>query len=443
MRPSARLVAATVLVRVFRDQAFASAALDAELERAAQLDPRDRRLATELVYGALRVRPYLETQIGRHTRDGIDALDPVMRAHLLVASYQVVFLDRIPPFAAVSEAVTLVRKARGVVMSRFANAVLRKLSQHRERWGPASIETAVRDSTPPWFIDRLTQALGSQDAAQSFVLAGPWPPSLCLRVRRAEDRDVWISRLAEALPSAEIAKGKMSPLCILLRGAGRLQSLPGFGSAAWLAQEEGSQFLGLAVGARSGERVLDACAGRGNKTSLLAERVGLDGQLDAADLHTAKLEVLKRQVSAAGAQLHETFAVDWAVGCGDVPEGYDRVLVDAPCSGTGTLRRRPDLLLRDLSENLRELPTMQSKILMQAASRCRPGGRVIYAVCSVLREEAEDVVQAALASCPWLCPVPFDSDDVKAHFGDAAMMRLLPHEHGTDGYFLACLERQA
>jgi len=439
---TARGVAATVMERVLRDEAFAAAALDAELERAAQLEDRDRRLATELTYGTLRCRLMLERRIEKFASRGLGNVDPCTLAHLLVAAYQLVVLDRIPAFAAVSEAVDLVRSARGEGMGRFANAVLRRLSDEVAKGGKTELDQAVLASVHPWLLDRIATSLGSSEAATSYVTAGPWPPPSCIRVRSAEERQQWIDQLAAHIPLAEVQAGRASPLCVTLHGAGHLTRLPGAGTG-WIVQEEGSQVVGLSLGARPGDKVLDACAGRGNKTSLLAMQVGPSGAVDAADLHANKLNVLRRQVEAIGAPIRNTYGVDWSVGPGEIGADYDRVLVDAPCSGTGTLRRRPDLLARDLHAALAELRDKQVAILQRAAGRCRPGGRVVYSVCSVLVEEAEQVVEEVLRREPALETKPFDAPELEQLSKGDWKLRLLPHVHGTDGYFVASLRRKA
>ncbi len=172
-----------------------------------------------------------------------------------------------------------------------------------------------------------------------------------------------------------------------------------------------------ALGALPGERVLDACAGRGNKTIALADAVGPAGRVDAADLNDKKLERLRSRAAEAGVVVGETFAVDWSVGAGDVPEGaYDRVLVDVPCTGVGTLRRRPEILAKRTAGDVARLPALQRAILTNAARAVRPGGVVLYAVCSVLREELEDVTTAL------------------AGFEAGPVTRLTPTREGTDGY---------
>jgi 16S rRNA (cytosine967-C5)-methyltransferase len=198
--------------------------------------------------------------------------------------------------------------------------------------------------------------------------------------------------------------------------------------------------IAMSLGAREGEAVLDACAGRGIKTGLLARAVGGTGAVDAADLHPAKLERLVAELERIGVKPRTTFAVDWAAGSGGATGPYDRVLVDAPCSGTGTLRRRPELLLRRVAADLPALAALQRSILARVAPLVRPGGRLVYAVCSVLREEAEEVV--AEAHELGLTPAPFDAA-IASQVAPAGStcFRLLPHEHGTDGYFVASFVR--
>jgi 16S rRNA (cytosine967-C5)-methyltransferase len=435
---SAREVAAQVLVRVERDGAFASAALEAELARSAQLGARDRALATELAYGALRVAPWLRARIAGQTPRGIDELDPRVRAHLVVAAYQL-FFTRVPAFAAVSEGVEAVRTARGAKLAGFANAVLRRVAEQAAA-GPADREEAAVESAPAWLREALERALGVEDARAFLRGAGDVPP-VGLRIERAAERDAWLARLRQAAPDATFEPGPVSPVAILARGAGKPQRLPGWNEGAWSVQEEGSQLAALALGVRPGQTVLDACAGRGNKTGVLARAAGTDGAVDACDTHPAKLERLQAELARIGLAARATFAVDWTVGSGDVTGPYDRVLVDAPCTGVGTLRRRPDVALRREGTDLAAVASAQIAIATRAAGHVAPGGALVYVVCSVLREECEDVVQAVLAARPDFAAAPFDVAEVRAVAGDASAFRLLSHRHGTDGYFVARLVR--
>lgn len=437
--PTARSVAAQVVVRVLDDGAFASAALDAELARAVQLEPRDRALATELVYGTLRLRGFLEGRIARHAPRGIGGLPVRVRAHLLVAAYQLVALSRVPAFAAVNEAVSAIRAHKGEKVAGFANAVLRKIAKEPK---PSEDELgkAALASGEPALVAAIVRSVG-EEGARRLVSAEGEGPLLGLRVVDPALRDAWLAKLREARPGASFELGRWSPYAIVARGAGLLTELPGYAEGAWTPQEEGSQVIATALGASPGETVLDACAGRGNKTGLLARLVSPGGFVDAADLHPAKLERLRSELERIGEAPRAAFAVDWARGTGDVKGPYDRVLVDAPCSGTGTLRRRPELLLRRVEGDLPGLSDLQRVILARAATLVKPSGVVVYAVCSVLREEAEDVVAGAAEL--GLVPEPMTSEVARAVAGTDApkSFRLLPHVHGTDGYFVACFRR--
>jgi 16S rRNA (cytosine967-C5)-methyltransferase len=413
-----RSVAARVLVRVMRDQSFAAAALEAELSRSVQLDDRERAFATELVYGTLRVLPWLIAEIDQRAKKPTSDLPWNARAALWVAAEQI-FFTRVPAFAAVDQGVTAVRTAAGGRVAGFANAVLRKLASVKPTVDDqqALRERALVESCPADMRQALARALG-EDGMRAFLRETGAPPT-GLRVREPGARDTILEQLAAARPHAELQPGKWSSLCINAHRLGvRPQSLPGYAEGEVSVQEEGSQVVALSVEPRPGERILDACAGRGNKTALLA----LAGaQVDACDRDPRKLQQLEVDLTRLRTSARAAFAVDWTVGSGDVRGEYDAILVDAPCSGIGTMRRRPELALRPMRP-LAERTAAQRAIIRGAARHLARGGRLVYAVCSVLREEAEDVV-----------------DSLADVLEPVATRRLLPFIEGTDGYFIATL----
>jgi 16S rRNA (cytosine967-C5)-methyltransferase len=437
---SARQVAARVVARAHAGGAFAAAVLDSELARAVQLDGRDRALATELVYGSLRVEPWLDDEIGRFTKRRT-AIDASVRAHLIIAAYQL-FFTRVPAFAAVSEAVSSVRSERGSKVAAFANAVLRRVAERAVSMESSTRDGAVFASTPPWLREALERAL-SVDGSRAFLRCGDETPAIALRAESADQRHAWLARLRGAVPTATFEAGRISPRSILVRGAGKPEALPGYAEGAWSVQEEGAQFAALAVGAQEGEAVLDACAGRGNKTAVLARAVGQRGAVDACDSNPRKLERLALELRRLGLAARDAFAIDWTVGSGGLTRTYDRVLVDAPCTGVGTLRRRPDIVLHRSPGELESISRTQRAIAFHAASHVRVGGTLVYVVCSVLREECEEVVKDLVAELRDFEAAPFDAAVAGSLFGEAASLRLLPHLHGTDGYFIACLRRKA
>jgi 16S rRNA (cytosine967-C5)-methyltransferase len=419
-----------VLERVLRGGAYAAPALDAELRRYPQLSVQERALATELVYGVLRTHGALLHCLRQHARKGLPQGDERLIVQLLMAAYQLMLLERIPAFAAVDVAVAAVRRARGGGLAGFANAVLRKLAASQQRLSPAQ---AVLENAPTWLVERLEQAVGGEEAT---ALLGA-SPSGALELPVPTVRLVDSRTVPTWLMQAE--KGRVSPRARRVAGRGDLRSQPGYAEGAYLVQEEGAQAVALALGARPGERVLDACAGRGQKATLLREQVGSEGELWACDAYPNKLEALHGEFSRLKLALPKTAAVDWSQGSGAVPAGFDRVLVDAPCSGVGTLRRRPEILLRLKQEAPARLGELATAILRSAAERARPGGRVVFAVCSVLVDEGEAVVRRV---ADLLQPAELDAPELPSWMRGQCTIRLLPHAHGTDGYFVACFRRK-
>lgn len=410
-------------MRVWKDGAFAAAALDAELHRHPKLDPRDVGLTTELVYGVLRTTGPLEERIAEHAKQDRWRKQPWLRAHLCIAAYSLLALDRVPDHAAVDEAVEAVKRRGGTKVAGFANAILRRVAKGA-RLDPAR---AAVDGLPRWLSAALVGAVG--EAGRDALVQGVPPTALYLRAER--DREAWVAKLQEAAPRGTVEVGALSPRAILLRGAGDPTRLPGAGEDWWV-QEEGAQVVAQLVDAQAGDEVLDACAGRGGKTRILLEA---GATVDATDLHGKKLARL------GDAPTRRREAVDWGKGPGALAEArYDRILVDAPCTGTGTLRHRPEIATRLRPTDLTRLTALQTAIVRNAAQQLRPGGRLFYAVCSVLQAEGEGVLDAVCRGDETLVPAAFTGP--QAHLTTGGVVRLSPHEHGTDGFFVGCLERR-
>lgn len=417
---SPRAIATAVLRRVLEEEAFAAAALSAELDRHVQLASRDRAAATDLVYGSLRAARYLDGRLVRLS-PGL-SLDPSLRALLWTATYELAFRPAAPHHAVVSDTVELSKSIQPRA-SGFVNALLRKFIADLAATPAPPLLDAFVAGTPRWLRRALDRSLGPGEG-DLFLAAGPLPPPLCLRVRGGT-RDTWIERLRREFPDGTFTESPLSPRAIRCAGGGDPRRWPGVEEGSLVVQEEGSQVIAEALGVQPGDRVLDACAGRGNKTLLLADQLGGEGTIDAADLHGSKLERLRIEAQKLGLPVGQTFEVDASVGRGAIEEAaYDRVLIDAPCSGVGTLRRRPEMMLRRTEASIQELQTLQRAILHTIAPAVKPGGTLIYAVCSVLVAECEEV----LADLPGFEP--------------PAVRRLLPHREGSDGYAFALLRRQ-
>ncbi len=395
----ARTVALAVLHRVAEQGAYASAALDAELARK-RLDPRDVGLATEIVYGALRVLPELDRAIAAHVKHDPARMDGLTRAALRSAAYQLSHLSRVPPHAVVDETVSLVREQRGPKVAGFVNAVLRKLARER----PAEPRLPDRLAVPEWLSRTLHDSLGVE-RAQAMLGDRPLPPPMCLRIEpERTTRQALLSELSQAQPAAELEASPLSPLAILARRVGSPRALPGYAEGLWTVQEEGAQLVALALGAAAGERIADVCAGHGGKTTLFSRLVGASGHVTAIDVDERKLARIAPELSRLGLPQDrvDTQPIDVSVGVGGLLASFDRVLVDAPCTGLGTVDRRPELLLRLGAEDAARLAALQLRILSKALGLLRPGGILGYAVCSPTRAEGEGVASRLQAQEPRL-----------------------------------------
>jgi 16S rRNA (cytosine967-C5)-methyltransferase len=384
-----------VLERVIDKGAYASRALDAELSRA-RLDPRDSGLTTEIVYGALRVLPALDRAIASHLRHADARMDGFVQATLRSACYQLAHLGRMPTHAIVDESVALVRARRGPKLAGFVNAVLRKLAAAR----PASPEPPRALVLPDWVIEELTQSLGAERLPR-FLAPYQLPPPLGLRAE-AEPREALFANLQKALPGAELALSAVSSLGVVARRAGSLRTLPGYAEGAFSLQEEGAQLVALGLGVQPGERIADVCAGHGGKTTLFARQVGELGHVTAIDRDERKLQLIppeQARLRLAEARI-ALRPIDLSVGLAGLSAQFDRVLVDAPCTGLGTLHRRPELLLRLTPADAARMGAVQSAILARAAGLVRVGGVLGYAVCSPTHAEGREVVQRLEALRP-------------------------------------------
>ncbi len=439
-RLTAREVAAIVLERVENGSAFASLALDAELERA-KLDRRDAGLATEIVYGALRVLPDLDAVIGRNLSRPDTKLDPLVQAVLRAGVYQLLYLDRVPAHAIVDAAVGFLSRKRNKKVAGFGNALLRRIA--RDEVGKHTRATMM---LPTWLQDALIAGVGQRRFEQ--VTQTHHVPGLCLRIApRRIERDALIERLRASSAEIMVTASALSPWGVLVTGAGDPRKLPGYDDGLFTVQEEGAQIVTLACGVKPGEHVLDACAGHGGKATWFAHAAGEHGRVTAFDLHERKLERLVKEAARLGENIERisTLPVDLSVGTGGVAHTFDRVIVDAPCTGTGTLMRRPELALRLRADDPPRLAKLQRTIVESAARLLKPNGVLVYAICSLTKTEGRDVIDAIDSALLSRCdpdvalPLPMDDDGVLrvgAWSGDGK-------ESVPDGYQLTWFRRRS
>ena len=421
----ARELALELIRSVTERGAYSTIVMNAALH-ASGLPRRDRDLVAELAYGTIRRLIPLDHALRPHVDRGLERTPPLPLACLRLGAYQLLF-TRIPAHAAVSETVALARgRERG-----FVNAVLRRLAEGGVEWpdddGDESV--SIRTGLSAWAVRELRRVT---DDAERVATALATPAELAIRVNVCRTSpDDMRGRLRDAGIDSE-----PHPLVretLLLRGAPPPRELPGFHEGWFAVQDTASAFVANAVEARPGDRVLDACAAPGGKATALACAVRSGGSLVAADLRERRLRLVKAAAERLGTEA--SFVVQDAATLA-LRGPFDRVLVDAPCSGIGAARRRPELLWRPRRDALSRLARLQVAIVAGTAELLAPGGRLVYSVCTFPRAETDAAADAILRHCPFLEPA-----EIQAPGGPAPRVRLWPHEHGTDGMFVAAFRR--
>lgn len=407
-------------------------------------DERDRALAGEIATGTLRWQGAFDHVIEAFSGRPSSRLDPEVLAILRISFFQLLHLDRVPAAAVVNDAVELAGKAGKRSAAGFVNALLRRAARERgqlplpER--PPIDVLAITLSHPRWLAGRWLARHGF-DAAERWARFDNSPAPLTLRANTLRTtRDALAQKLEEAGVHTEPARFASHGL-IVTSGNPLLTKLAHTG--AFFVQDETSQLVGEFVAAAGGERILDTCASPGGKTTQMAAAMGETGTIVAADVRSRRLELLSRTVTSSGARQIRVVQAN-ARAVMPFRDIFDAVLVDAPCSGLGTLRRDPDIRWRRREADLAPLAEAQREMLAHAATVVRPGGRLIYSTCSSEPEENEEVVRAFLAGHPEFRrtrPAPFERPDLAALLDGEGALKTLPFRDGLEAFYAAALTK--
>ena len=436
----ARSLALRVLSRIRRQHAYSNLVLSAVLDRT-KPSQADRALTTELVYGVLRHRRQLDWVIDRFTRRPISGGDPEIADVLRIATYQQIWLDRIPAHAAVNAAVNHAREIGDSKTAGFVNAVLRKMSSQTEIVVDFSDESlGLFSSLPDDLAYEFEKRLGPEEArlcGAGFLERAP----LCIRANTIKaSREETIDTLVQE--GAEIRRGVLGSDALYVRGLASPFVTDSYCSGLWTVQDEAAQLVCALLGGRESVRtgrILDACAGVGGKSAHLAALYP-DASIVSIDRSMRKLDLLVDHGRRLGFS-PEVVRGDVIQPC--FAEGtFDAVLLDAPCSGIGVLRRHPELRWRFDRKRVDELQLLQRNMIRAVIPLLKPGGVLVYSVCTVTSDEGPDQVDWIRTTIPELVPTPPEEERLR-ELAPNGILELWPHRHRTDGFFAARLQRVA
>jgi 16S rRNA (cytosine967-C5)-methyltransferase len=452
---AARKIAFDVLRRVASEHAYAADLLYAELGPG--IKKTDASLATELTLGVLRWQRLLDFLLQRYLDRRLDQLDLEVLLALRLGLYQLRYLNRVPQHAAIHESVELVKRARKSSAAGVVNAVLRRATAGATIGGD-ELEALIPDSTPieerlgifyshpTWLVKRWMGTLGKEPAT-ALMQANNRPTSLTCAVLDQEAS----GRVAESLRESgfDVSPGRWLRGALQISG-GNPGASQAYRSGQINLQDEASQMVAHLVDGRASQTVLDACAAPGGKTMVLARAAGPRGRVIAGDLREHRLRATQEQLMRTGITNVWLVALD-ATRPLPFLKRFDRVLIDAPCSGTGTLSRNPEIRWRLKPEDLDNAHRCQTAMLRNALAAVSAPGRLVYSTCSLEPEENEEVVEAALSEVqdwrivsgrPALAPHLVNAASAERLFTREDFFRTLPPDHGTDGFFAAVLARR-
>ncbi len=447
---NARGLAYRILLHLDRKASHPDRLVRGAMDRYGGLEDRERALLTELVYGVVRWQGRLDWHIDQLSRVKPDRIAPPVRILLRLALYQILFLDRIPAHAAVNEAVKIARATQPPFLTGFVNGILREAIRVGEDWKwPSMTENpaeylAVTTSHPLWVAQRSIHELGFEEATR-FLSTNNEVAPLVFRVNTMKTT---AEQMAAKLRDIGIPGGPSPFLPDSIRVTGPRMDpfrLPGFRAGWFQVQDEASQLVSHILAPRPGERILDLCAGFGVKTTHVGILMGNEGEIVALDEAAWKLEELRENACRQGIDIIRVHPGD-ALQIQPARLGtFDRILLDAPCSGFGTLRRNPDIRWRRHVKDPYRFSLLQQKLLRHAALFVKEGGILVYATCTTFAEENEAVATQFLRTHPGWMPVPVeDSLPEECHsLCENGCFRSWPHRHAIDGFFAAKFQRNA
>lgn len=439
---TARHLALEALWRIENKGEFAKRALEEAFHD--PLNPADKSLVMEIVYGVQRHRGRIDWIIERQAERNIETIDPWIRNILRMGVYQILFLDRVPPWAAVDESVGLAKIHGHSGIAGFVNAVLRNIIRNREDISLPQIEEdpvfhiSVLYSHPEWLVRRWIGRFGVEETVALCKANNEIPPLTIRTNTLFIDRGNLLESIREEVGDAELTP--LSSCGIRIKGYHAIKELNSYKRGWFQIQDEGAQLIAPILDPRKGERVLDACAGMGGKTTHMAEIMGNEGEIIALDSDEGRLNLLRENTERLGIKIIKEKKADSTSNLSNLGT-FDRILVDAPCSGLGVLRRHPEGKWRKKEGIIGEFQKIQMNILRNVSSLLKPQGKIVYCSCSTEHEEGEEVIKSFIRENSG-----FYLDDLTSYLPETVLengfFRVYPHRHGTDGFFAARLRRE-
>jgi len=442
---NARRVALDVLNAIEQEEAYSNLALQEAL-RKNPMKKEDKRLVSKLVYGVIENRMRLDYCIKQYSKTKLKKIQLSVLNLLRMAVYQIDFMERIPNSAAVNESVNITKKVN-FKSTGFVNGILRAYLRNGGcKIDPKSMDKvmylSIQYSHPQWLVERYIKQFG-YDATKAILIADNEPPELSIRINPLKSNRQKIEK--ELIQNGlEIAVNPLLEEGLIIERLGdqSIEVLEAFKNGGFSVQDTSSMLVGYVVGPKEGELVIDVCAAPGGKTTHMAELMGDKGQVVAFDIHNHKIDLINSYAHRLNLQSIKAKSWDATKVLEEYIEQADKVLVDAPCSGLGIIRRKPEIRYNKSVEDIHQLKEIQLEIMKTSAKYVKKNGQLIYSTCTIDKEENIDNIKRFLELHPNFILEDINSDLPEALRSKEKFLQLLPGDHGLDGFFIARLKRE-
>ena len=445
MIDKARTVAAATLKDMDEKGAYSNIKLN-QYFKSYELEQVDRSFASEILYGTLRNKLKIDYMIDRFSKTPVERMSPWARSCIRTAVYEIFYMDRVPDFAAVNEAVEIA-KAKDRKAASFVNGVLRGILRNKEAFNEIEFKEpvkrmAVQYSHPEWFIKKYISQYG-EDFLCSWMDKNNTPSEMTIRVNTLKTDT---ASVVKSLKEKNVGvRAGVLPETLILNGYGMIEKSEEYADGLITIQDESSMLASRVLCPSPGSKVLDMCSAPGGKATHMAQLMENKGEIRAYDLYPHKIKLIRENAHRLGIHIISAETGDAAKHNIELEDYADFVLLDAPCSGLGLMRKKPEIRWRISEEDIASLKKVQSAILQNVSSYLKHGGHMVYSTCTITREENEEVLENFLKNNDEFYiddMLPYIPAELKASVSEEGFLKLFPQEHNTDGFFIARLGRK-
>lgn len=445
MIDKARTIAAAVLRDMEQEGAYSNLKLN-QYFKGCDLEYKDRSFASEILYGTLRNKLKIDYMIGRFSKMDLDNMSPWARNIIRTAVYQIFYMDRVPEFAAVNEAVEIA-KSKDRKAASFVNGLLRGILRNKDAFNKIDVKDPVKRmsieySHPEWFIRKYLPIYGKEFLCR-WMEKNNTPSHMTVRVNTLKADADAVEGLFQR-KDIDVKRG-IVPEALILKGYGMIEKSDEYMNGLITIQDESSMLASRVLNPLPGSRALDMCSAPGGKATHMAQLMEDSGKLIAFDLHPHKIKLIRDNAMRLGIHIIKAQEGDAAKHNNELEKYADFLLLDAPCSGLGLMRKKPEIRWRVTEEDIMTLQKVQKEILWNVSSYVKPGGHMLYSTCTITKEENEDVLRDFLKSNNEFYVEDISSyipDEIKDSITNEGYLKLFPQEHDTDGFFIAKLGRK-